>query len=50
MYDSALESDKAYEKIQDALAAYNSLLDEPSSLENQVFFPLYRANNISSVK
>lgn len=28
MYDVALESDKAYEKIQDALAAYNSLLDE----------------------
>lgn len=32
MQDMALESDKAYEKIQDALSAYNSLLDDYNTM------------------
>lgn len=38
MYDVALESDKAYEKIQDALAAYNSLLDEYNTTTESFVF------------
>jgi len=38
MYDTALESDNAYEKIKDALSVYNSLLDEYNTTTESFFY------------
>lgn len=38
MYDTALESDNAYEKIKDALSVYNSLLDEYNTKTESFFY------------